>query len=133
MKTLAALLVIAALTSPARAELADSAQPALDPFKALIVEAAPPQAIIDNPPVVLPQPPPPAPLPPVNFKVNALAVDGAQRVAVVEFEGQSYIVQPGTAVPDASTPAFTVKEVTDTEVKVWDPRVSRMVNRQIVE
>jgi hypothetical protein len=107
-------------------------RPSLDPFKALIeqkVEQPAPTAIT---PVIAPPAPPPPPIPPVNFKVNAVAGDHPNYVAVIEFEGQTYIVQKGTKVPEEGNAAFEVKEVTAEKVTVFDMKINRLVPKQLV-
>jgi hypothetical protein len=67
-------------------------------------------------PSAMPVIPPPPPPPPVHFKVEALARDARGRaVALVAFEGQSYVVEPGTGVPDERFPVFRVKKITTCE------------------
>jgi hypothetical protein len=107
-------------------------RPYLDPFKALIepkVEAPPPTITI---PTLGNTPPPPPPvLPPVQFKVNAVAGEHPAYVAVIEYEGQTYIVQAGTKVPDEN-PAFEVKSVTAEKVEVYDKKTQRIVQKQLI-
>lgn len=128
-----ALIALALSVTAARADLADIASEHTDPFKALITEPAPVEKKIEDIHVDVHVEPPKPIVPPVSFKVQALAIDGARRVAVVDFEGQTYVVQEGTPVPDASNPAFTVKTVSDEKVCVYDPRTMRLVTKQLAE
>ena len=108
-----------------------SHSPALDPFRALIQPVEPVAPIVRKddteiaPPVVVPI------IPPVEFTVTALAVDGANRVAVIEFQGQTYIAQEGTKIPDTGTPSIEVKTLTDEKVVVVDTRRAALVTKQI--
>ncbi|MBI4863689.1 MAG: hypothetical protein HY815_26030 [Candidatus Riflebacteria bacterium] len=106
-------------------------RPYLDPFKALIepkVELPPPTTVM---PVMQTQAAAPPPVPPVNFKVNAVAGEHPNYVAVIEFEGQTYIVQSGTKVPDEN-PAFEVRNVTAEKVEVFDRKTSRIVQKNLL-
>ena len=51
-----------------------------------------------------------------SFKVNAIAGDAPNFVAVLEYKGQTYIVQKGTNVPDDKAPELRVKSVTNHSV-----------------
>ena len=137
--TAALILAACLITAPAaRADIADSEDTAvpmreLDPFRPLIqppVEVPPP---VQHEAKQVAQPEPPRPIPPVQFTVTALAVDGSNHVAVIEFEGQTYIAQVGTKIPETGTPAMEVKSVTDEKVVVTDTRLARLVTRQLVE
>lgn len=108
-------------------------RPGADPFKALVEPPAPTAELRKDEPKVDPPKPADPVIPPVTFTVQAVASDRAQKVAVVEFEGQIYIVQAGTSVPDGGSPAFVVKSVTETQVSVFDPRIKRMVIKQIID
>lgn len=135
--TCQALLMIAMLSVPAFAEVAEPdheiAQRSIDPFVPLI------QAPRELPPVIRkdeePQPAkPPVPvILPVQFAVTALAVDGERKVAVIEFMGQTYIVQEGSKVPETGTPAMEVRSVTEEKVVVTDTRLMQLVTKQIAE
>lgn len=107
-------------------------RPTVDPFKALIEPKPEVQAITPVAPVINAAPPPPPPIPPVNFKVNAVAGDHPNYVAVIEFENQTYIVQKDTKVPDEQNPAFDVKEVTAEKVVVFDRKINRLVPKQLI-
>ena len=141
MKALVAaalLLVAVPVATPAHADLtpdedAPVNRPAVDPFRTLVAEPEPVKAVVIDPgPKITPIEVKPVVLP-VSFRVDALAVDGPHRVAVVDYEGQSYIVQEGTSVPDNAAPAFTVKALTDTQVTVFDARALKLVSKQISE
>lgn len=127
------LILIAALVfvPAARADLAEIAEEHTDMFRPLILEPKPVDPIPETGPKLVPQPPPPVIIPPVNFTVSALALDGANRVAVIEFEGQTYIVQEGMRIPDNSSPAMEIKSVTDEKVVVHDTRLSKLVTKQL--
>jgi hypothetical protein len=136
--TLGLVIVAAAhAAGPAAADTAepgDRPQPAIDPFLALVPKEEP---------VLPPPPPPPADdgkkspgpedPPPVQFHVRALAGESPRYVGVVEFEGQSYIVQPGTRVPSAERPTFEVKSVTADRVEVYDIKARRLVLRPLAD
>lgn len=107
-------------------------RPTLDPFKALIEPKVDAPAVTPVAPVINVAPPPPPPIPPVNFKVNAVAGDHPNYVAVIEYEGQTYIVQKDTKVPDEQNPAFDVKEVTAEKVVVFDRKINRLVPKQLI-
>lgn len=135
--TCQALLVIALLTVPAFADVAEPdheiAQRSIDPFVPLI------QAPRELPPVIEKVAKmddakrlPPI-IPPVQFAVTALAVDGERKVAVIEFQGQTYIVQEGSKIPETGTPAMEVKSVTEEKVVVTDTRLMQPVTKQIAE
>jgi hypothetical protein len=110
-------------------------RPVIDPFRALIepkVEA--PLPVLSQPaaiPVAAAAAPPP-PAPPVQFKVNAVAGEHPHYVAVIEYEGQTYIVQKDTKVPDDNNVAFDVRNVTSEKVEVFDRRTNRLVQKQLV-
>lgn len=106
-------------------------RPALDPFKALIEPKPEPVPVTTQIPTIQASAPPPPPIPPVNFKVNAVAGDSPNFVAVIEFEGQTYIVQAGTKVPEEN-PAFEVKTVTSDKVEVFDRKTNRLVQRPLI-
>lgn len=107
-------------------------RPTIDPFKALIEPKVDAPAVTPVAPVINVAPPPPPPIPPVNFKVNAVAGDHPNYVAVIEYEGQTYIVQKDTKVPDEQNPAFDVKEVTAEKVVVFDRKINRLVPKQLI-
>lgn len=107
-------------------------RPVIDPFKALIEPPKQEQPVTPIVPAISAPPPPPPPIPPVNFKVNAVAGDHPNYVAVIEFEGQTYIVQKDTKVPDEQNPAFDVKEVTAEKVVVFDRKINRLVPKQLI-
>lgn len=107
-------------------------RPTIDPFKALIEPKADLQPVTPVAPVINAPPPLPPPIPPVNFKVNAVAGDHPNYVAVIEFENQTYIVQKDTKVPDEQNPAFDVKEVTAEKVVVFDRKINRLVPKQLI-
>lgn len=106
-------------------------RPTVDPFKALIEPKADPTPVTPVAPVINVAPPPPPPIPPVNFKVNAVAGDHPNYVAVIEYENQTYIVQKDTKVPDDQNPVFDVKEVTAEKVVVFDRKINRLVPKQL--
>jgi len=106
-------------------------RPTLDPFKALIEPKVEPMAMTPVVPLMSSASAPPPPTPPVVFKVNAVAGEHPNYVAVIEFEGQTYIVQNGTKVPDENTCAFEVKNVTAEKVEVFDKKTSRIVQKQL--
>jgi hypothetical protein len=102
--------------------------------------ALPPLPSMPNPlppPTVPPPPPaptftpPPPPVPPVNFGVSAIAGNDSHRTAVIEFEGQNYIVEAGTKIPDSYRPVFEVKAVLDNAVEVFDRRTSRIIVKRL--
>jgi hypothetical protein len=96
---------------------------------------APLPAIVPSPhPAIVPlsQPGPQSqtqPGTPVDFRVSTIAGDGQRRSAVLEFEGQTYLVEPGTKVPDSYAPLFDVKEIQENSVTVFDRRTNRMVSK----
>jgi hypothetical protein len=128
-------LVLSLASSPAHAlpdgTDAPALRPALDPFRALVREPEPVIEAKRNEPELKPSPPPIPPPPPVNFRVNALAGDDRYRQAVVEFEGQIYMVEPGTKVPSDDNVAFEVKLVDSEKVEVFDPKTNRIVRKQL--
>ena len=73
----------------AGAEKGGANRPVIDPFKALIEPKQEAPAVTPVVPAIAAAPPPPPPIPPVNFKVNAVAGDHPNYVAVIEFEGQT--------------------------------------------
>jgi hypothetical protein len=106
-------------------------RPGLDPFRALVQEPV----VAPSPVPYFPKPPEvPAPIPPpppVNFTVSALAGEPHNYQAVLEFEGQTYIVEPGTKVPSEDHPAFEVKAVDAEKVEVFDRKTNRIVRKQL--
>jgi hypothetical protein len=106
-------------------------RPSLDPFKALVEPKPEPVPVVPVNPAINAPPPPPPPAPPVNFKVNAVAGEHPNYVAVIEFEGQTFIVQAGTKVPDDQSPVFEVKLVTAEKVEVFDRKTNRIVQKQL--
>lgn len=70
---------------------------------------------------------PPA-IPPVRFSVNAIVPDDTGFTAVIEYEGETYLVRPGTPVPDSMQPRFEVKEVVEDCVEVFDRESKRIVS-----
>lgn len=108
-------------------------RPALDPFKALVEPSPPPAPITSLVPKVSATAPPAPAIPPVNFVVSAIAGEHPNYMAVIDYEGQSYIVQVGQKVPDEPPHAFEVKAVTDKKVEVFDLKTNRIVVKVIVE
>jgi hypothetical protein len=71
---------------------------------------------------------------PVSFSVAAIGHEKGEFLALVEYQGESYIVRRGDAVPPASSAAaFHVKEIHDRKVVVADPRAGCMVTRELQE
>jgi hypothetical protein len=76
-------------------------------------------------------PPPPPPPPSAFFRVVSIAGENPSYVAVLEFEGMTYIVNPGTMVPDEMSPAFEVKYIGPDRVDVFDSKTRRIVSRTL--
>ena len=66
-----------------------------------------------------------------SFSVTGIANQGSAYVAILDYKGQSYIVQPGTMVPDQDDPAFQVRAITATRVEAFDPVMRRLVRRSL--
>jgi hypothetical protein len=66
-----------------------------------------------------------------SFSVAGIAQQGDAYVAIIEYKGQSFIVQPGTMVPDQDDPAFQVRAITSSRVEAFDPVMRRLVRRSL--
>lgn len=66
-----------------------------------------------------------------SFSVAGIANQGDAYMAIVEYKGASYIVQPGTMVPDQDDPAFQVRAITAQRVEAFDPVMRRIVRRSL--
>lgn len=80
--------------------------PKRDPF--LILIKPPPMPFAPIKPVTSSAPPPPPAPKPAQFKVNAIAGEAPQFVAVLSYKGKDYIAEPGWEPPDK---AFVVKKI----------------------
>jgi Tfp pilus assembly protein PilP len=65
------------------------------------------------------------------FTVSGIAQQGNAYVAIVEYKGSTFVVQPGTMVPDQDDPAFQVRAITSTRVEAFDPVMRRLVRRSL--
>lgn len=66
-----------------------------------------------------------------SFTVTGIAQQGDAYVAIVEYKGGTFVVQPGTMVPDQDDPAFQVRAITATRVEAFDPVMRRLVRRSL--
>lgn len=66
-----------------------------------------------------------------SFTVSGIAQQGDAYVAIVEYKGGTFVVQPGTMVPDQDDPAFQVRAITSTRVEAFDPVMRRLVRRSL--
>jgi hypothetical protein len=71
------------------------------------------------------------PIPPVAFKVSAIAGEWPNYVAVIEYNNETYVVQPGTSVPSADEPAIMVRGIGPTLVEAYDPTTRTIVRRAL--
>lgn len=79
--------------------------------------------------------PGPAPAPPgapVTFNVMAISGNEPDFVAVIEYRQETYIVQPGSKIPDEYTTDFEVRAISPDWVEVFDPRIQRIVRRRFI-
>lgn len=148
------LIALALLTSAACAEVPDSGidlkelettAPAAQPAQ----PAQAPATVQPVAPLVVLPPPNPMPLQWVpngapkdselldslplgaSFQVSGIANQGNAYVAILEYKGNSYIVQPGTMVPDQDDPAFQVRAITANRVEAFDPVMRRLIRRSL--
>lgn len=68
---------------------------------------------------------------PATFKVVAIAGEGDAYSAVLEYKGATYVVTPGTLVPDQDDPAFQVRDISADRVEVYDPVTKRIIRRSL--
>lgn len=66
-----------------------------------------------------------------SFTVTGIANQGDSYVAILDYKGNSYVVQPGTMVPDQDDPAFQVRAITASRVEAFDPVMRRLVRRSL--
>ena len=66
-----------------------------------------------------------------SFQVTGIAQQGDAYVAILEWKGGTFVVQPGTMVPDQDDPAFQVRAITSTRVEAFDPVMRRLVRRSL--
>lgn len=106
-------------------------RPAVDPFKSLIE----PKVDISLPPTFIVTAPSAAPVivvPPVQFTVSAIGEEKGERIALVDYQGTTYIVKKGEKVPpDQEPPAFSVTDIKETKVEVYDPKAMRRVVKEL--
>jgi hypothetical protein len=67
------------------------------------------------------------PLTPARVVLNAIAGDYPNYVAVIESEGQTYIVQHGTKVPDDGPTKLTITKLSSSSLEYWDHEMQRRV------
>lgn len=118
-----------ATTSDDPADPGPATRPGLDPFRALVQPPEEPPVIPVHTPVPVPTVRPPPPPVPVAFKVEAIAGDPGQYMAVLEYGGQTYIVSPGMRLPESGPTQLEVKDVSSERVVVYDFSVKRLVER----
>lgn len=106
-------------------------RPGLDPFRALISPPEVPTPIPSSAPSARPPPPVRQPDPPVQFRVEAIAGEKGNYLAVIEYGGQSYIVGPGEKVPSDGPAVMEVRAVTEERVDVWDLKIQRIVPQSL--
>ena len=61
--------------------------------------------------------------------LRALSRSAGDSQAVIEYEGETFVVHPGSKVPDDIAARFEVKNVTDACVEVFDRVSQRLVSR----
>lgn len=150
------MIALAMLTSAACAEVPDSGidlkelettAPAAQPAQP--AQPAPAVTVAPVAPLIVMPPPNPMPLQWVpngapkdselldslpmgaSFQVSGIANQGNAYVAILEYKGNSYIVQPGTMVPDQDDPAFQVRAISANRVEAFDPVMRRLVRRSL--
>lgn len=66
---------------------------------------------------------------PLEFKVTALAGDDAETVGVLSYQGESFVVQRGSRVPDCGDSVFEVLDLDDSSVTIRDLWSGRKIRR----
>jgi hypothetical protein len=66
-----------------------------------------------------------------SFQVTGIAQQGDAYIAIVSYHGETFVVLPGSMVPDQDDPAFQVRAITASRVEAFDPVMRRLVRRSL--
>lgn len=70
---------------------------------------------------------------PTHYELLGIVSDPevAQLMAIIDYQGESFIVTEGTYVPSSDDPAIIVRNVLPDRVVAFDPRTERIVRRSL--
>ena len=128
--TIGLVFVMSGSCAALLADTDEPVRPSMDPFRSLVMVPVPEKPVDAETPHFPPTPPPPPVIVPVEFQVMAVAESDSTYVAVIEFHGQSYVVQKGAKIPD-DAPEFTVGDISSSQVDAFDPKANVTVHKQL--